>query len=95
MSRRQIPVSCNLDCGGGCPLIASLEDGRVIAITDNPLRDPHMTGCVKGFQMHRVLYSEDRLRRPLIRNGPRGSGEFRESGWDEALDLVAGGLAKV
>jgi anaerobic dimethyl sulfoxide reductase subunit A len=95
LSRRQIPVSCNLDCGGGCPLIATLEGGRVIAITDNPLRDSHMTGCVKGFQMHRVLYSEDRLRRPLIRNGPRGSGEFREASWDEALDLVAGGLAKV
>lgn len=95
MSRQQIPVSCNLDCGGGCPLLATLEEGRVIAITDSQLGDSHMTGCVKGFQMHRVLYSEDRLRRPLIGNGPRGSGEFREASWDEALDLVAERLTKV
>ena len=64
------------------------------AITDSYLGDPHMTGCVKGFQMHRVLYSEDRLRKPLIANGPKG-GEFREASWDKALDLVAERLTDV
>jgi len=27
---------------------------------------------------------------PLIRSGPKGTGEFRSATWDEALDLVAG-----
>jgi anaerobic dimethyl sulfoxide reductase subunit A len=84
-----LPVSCNLDCGGGCPLLATVEDGVVAAITDNPLGAPYMTGCIKGFQMHRVLYAPDRLKKPLIRSGPRGSGKYREANWDEALDLVA------
>ena len=95
MSRQQIPVSCNLDCGGGCPLLATIEDGKVIEINDSQLGDSHMTGCIKGFQMYRVLYSEDRLRRPLVGNGPRGSGRFREASWDEALDIVAERLTQI
>ena len=84
-----IPVSCNRDCGGGCALLAYVEDGRVVRITDNPVGGPYMSGCLRGYQMPRTLYAADRLRRPLLRSGPRGSGEYREVTWDEALDVVA------
>jgi anaerobic dimethyl sulfoxide reductase subunit A len=84
-----LPVSCNKDCGGGCPLLAHVEDGRLVKITNNPHKNHYMTGCVRGYGMTRVVYAKDRLRRPLLRTGPRGSGEFREATWDEALDLVA------
>ncbi len=90
-----IPVSCNRDCGGGCPLIAVVEDGRVTAIRDNPLRGEAMRGCVRGYQMTRTLYHPDRLRKPLLRTGTKGSGEFREIEWPEALDRVAEGLARI
>ncbi len=90
-----VPVSCDLDCGGGCPLNAHVEGGRVTRIVDNPLGGPYLSGCVKGFQMHRVLHAPDRLKRPLLRTGPRGSGEFKEVGWPEALDLVAERLTKI
>jgi anaerobic dimethyl sulfoxide reductase subunit A len=52
-----VPVSCNLDCGGACPLIAHVEDGKIVKITDNPLGGPYLSGCVKGLQMARVQYS--------------------------------------
>jgi len=32
---------------------------------------------------------------PLIRTGERGSGEFREATWEEALDHVAGELKRI
>jgi anaerobic dimethyl sulfoxide reductase subunit A len=86
--RLHFPVSCNKDCGGGCPLIAEVENGRLLRIRDNPLRPPHMTGCVRGYQMTRMVYNPERLNTPLIRNGPRGSGKFREVRWDEALQFV-------
>ncbi len=86
LDRVRFPVSCNLDCGGGCPLIATIEGGVVTQIGNNPLGAHGMTGCVRGLQMQRVLYAKDRLRRPLIRVGPRGSGDFREVGWGEALE---------
>jgi len=89
---RTLPVSCNLDCGGGCPLLATVTNGRVTSITDNPAGGPYLTGCVRGYNAHRVLYSPDRLRKPLLRAGPRGSGQFREISWCEALDRVAEGL---
>jgi len=91
----RLPVSCNKDCGAGCPLLAHVEGGRLVRITDNPLKAPHMTGCVRGYQMPRVVYAPDRLRAPLIRAGARGSGQFREASWEEALSLAAERLGDI
>lgn len=93
---KTIPVSCNKDCLAGCPLHAHVDEGgRVVKITDNPNRPPHMKGCVKGYNMHKSLYSKDRIKTPLIRTGKRGQGEFREASWEEALDKVAGMLEDI
>ncbi|NLE76995.1 MAG: molybdopterin-dependent oxidoreductase [Chloroflexi bacterium] len=91
----RIPVSCNKDCGGGCPLLAYVRDGRVERIGNNPLGGPYMAGCVKGFGMPNTLYAPDRLTRPLIRSGERGDGQFREATWEEALSLVAEKLGTI
>jgi anaerobic dimethyl sulfoxide reductase subunit A len=91
----RLPVSCNLDCGGGCPLVATVENGIVTKINNSRLGASGMTGCLKGLQMQKVLYAEDRLKRPQIRVGPRGSGQFREADWGEALDLVASKLVEI
>ncbi|MBN2552104.1 MAG: molybdopterin-dependent oxidoreductase [Spirochaetales bacterium] len=92
---QRLPVSCNKDCGAGCPLVAEVADGRLLRIRDNPLRPSHMSGCVRGYQMGRAVYHPERLRSPLVRTGPRGSGQFREVGWDEALRIVSRGLERV
>jgi anaerobic dimethyl sulfoxide reductase subunit A len=89
-------VSCNRDCGGGCPLIARVEGGRVVRISNNPAGSSwRMSGCPCGFSMPRILYAPDRLKRPLVRTGPRGSDSFRETSWDEALSIVADRLSDV
>jgi anaerobic dimethyl sulfoxide reductase subunit A len=95
MTMTSLPVSCNKDCGGGCPLLAWVEDGRIRRIGNNPAGGRFLTGCVRGYEMPRVVYAEDRVLKPLLRTGPRGSGQFREAEWPEALDLVAGRLAEV
>ena len=89
------PVACNRDCGGGCPLLATVAGGRVVRIADNPAGGQYLRGCVRGFQAWRQQQAEDRLTHPLVRTGPRGSGRFREAGWEEAIRLVAEGLARV
>lgn len=41
--------------------------------------------CARGQAGLQVTYSPDRLRRPLRRTGPRGSGQYAEVPWEEAL----------
>ncbi|MCK5198663.1 MAG: molybdopterin-dependent oxidoreductase [Spirochaetales bacterium] len=85
---KRIPVSCNKDCGAGCPLEAHVKDGQIQRITDSSYNNPLMHGCLKGFRMTDVIYNKDRISKPQISTGERGSGHFRDAGWDEALDLI-------
>jgi nitrate reductase alpha subunit len=49
-------------------------------------------GCQKGACYSKLMASPQRLRYPLERVGPRGSGNWRRLSWDEALDKVADGI---
>jgi anaerobic dimethyl sulfoxide reductase subunit A len=92
---RPLPVSCDRDCGAGCPLHAHVSGGRLVRVTDNPQAPGLMRGCIKGYRMADTVYAPDRLRSPLMRTGERGEGRFREVGWPEALDHIAGRLADI
>ena len=39
--------------------------------------------------MPSVVYNPERLKKPLLRSGTRGSGDFKEISWPEALDMIA------
>ena len=46
--------------------------------------------CARGQAGLQLTYHPDRVRNPLKRSGPRGSGEFQEIGWDDAIkELVS------
>ena len=45
--------------------------------------------CSKGLASFLGAADPDRILTPLMRVGPRGSGQWREIGWDEAIALVA------
>jgi menaquinone reductase, molybdopterin-binding-like subunit len=48
--------------------------------------------CARGHAGLQVLYHPDRITHPIKRTGARGSGEFREIGWDDAMREVASRL---
>jgi anaerobic selenocysteine-containing dehydrogenase len=83
-------TACNL-CEAICGLELTITDGSVTAIRGNPT-DPFSRGyiCPKGVALADVYDDPDRLRRPLVRRGD----DWVETGWDEALDLVADRLAE-
>jgi molybdopterin guanine dinucleotide-containing S/N-oxide reductase-like protein len=91
-----VPYFCGKDCGGdACPLLAELEGGRVCGMRRNPEAGEWISPCGKGLRAHLDHYSPYRLKRPRIRTGPRGSGQFREADWEEAASLVARKLSEI
>jgi anaerobic selenocysteine-containing dehydrogenase len=83
-------------CACRCGIRVHLKDGKVRYIEGN--RDhPVNKGvlCGKGSAGIMQHYSPARLREPLLRVGPRGSGEFKEISWDEATALAVQWLGDV
>ncbi len=83
-------------CACRCGINVHLRDGQVRYIEGN--RDhPINRGvlCAKGSAGIMQHYSPARLMKPLKRVGPRGSGEFEEISWDEALGIAADRLRRV
>ena len=82
-------------CACRCGINVHLRDGKVRYIEGNPAH-PVNRGvlCAKGAAGIMQHYSPARLRKPMLRTGERGAGEFREIEWDEALALAAGWLAE-
>ena len=95
-SADQIKTTTCYMCACRCGIRVHLKDGKVRYIDGN--RDhPVNKGviCGKGASGIMTHTSPSRLRAPLKRVGPRGSGEFEEITWDEALATATGWLADV
>ncbi|OSP54355.1 molybdopterin oxidoreductase family protein [Pseudoruegeria sp. SK021] len=80
-------------CACRCGINVHLKAGRVAYIEGNRAH-PVNKGvlCAKGSAGIMQHTSPARLRAPLKRVGPRGSGEFVEISWDEALKTAASWL---
>ncbi len=83
-------------CACRCGIKVHLKNGKVRYIEGNP-NHPVNQGvlCGKGSAGIMQQYSPAKLKKPLLRTGPRGSGEFREIEWDEALELATQWLGDV
>ncbi len=51
--------------------------------------------CARGHAGLQVTYNPDRIRFPLRRTGPRGSGQYRQVGWDEAVTELSTRLGSI
>ncbi|GAW30583.1 molybdopterin-dependent oxidoreductase [Carboxydocella sp. JDF658] len=98
-----IPTCCN-GCGGQTGILAGIRDGEVVKIkpnSENPIgvaltweefQEQKQRGgrvCLKGVHAPRQWADPERLTRPLLRKGPRGSGQWQTISWEEALALLA------
>jgi anaerobic selenocysteine-containing dehydrogenase len=83
-------------CACRCGIKVYLKDGTVKYIEGNR-HHPVNRGviCGKGASGIMQHYSPARLSKPLLRVGERGSGEFREIEWEEALRLATTWLSEV
>ena len=81
---------CGL-CSGGCGIDVRKVDNRAVKIearTDYPVNQGSI--CPIGMGGLQLLYNEqNRFTGPMKRIGPRGSGEFEETSWQEALHILS------
>ena len=88
-----VTSTCGHNCGGRCVVNAHVVDDKIVKISTDPARWtpelPPLHACARGVGQIERLYHKDRLKYPMRRTGPRGSGQFERVSWDVALDHVA------
>jgi formate dehydrogenase alpha subunit len=80
-------------CGVGCRGHVESSEGvvlRIRGVGDAAVNHGHL--CVKGRYAHAYQRSNDRLTKPMIREG---SGPLRETSWDEAIAFTARRLLEI
>ena len=82
--------ACPYDCPDTCGLLVTVDNGRAVAVAGDPAH-PYSRGriCAKMLHYERTVHSPRRLTTPLIRSGPKGSGQFTPTTWEKAIDLIA------
>jgi anaerobic selenocysteine-containing dehydrogenase len=86
------PMNCHPTL---CGMLVDVQDGELVAVRgdkDNP--DSQGFLCVRGQASRQIIGNPKRLLKPLIRDS-RSEDAWREAGWDEALDHIAGRIAAV
>jgi thiosulfate reductase/polysulfide reductase chain A len=104
-----ISTACH-HCGGTTGIKVHVVDGRVVKIEpneNNPIGVMNISTdyekfkalggrmCPKGNAATRTLYDPDRLKKPMKRVGPRGSGKWKAITWKEALEEVSKNLLSI
>ena len=85
-------TSCR-QCDTAEGIVVRVMEGRAKKIEGNvdyPINvGKHSPRCEAGLQ---ALYHPDRISSPLVRTGPRGSGEYREISWEDAIGRLTNEL---
>lgn len=86
-----VPTTC-FNCEAACGLVAYVDRDtmEIRKLEGNPFH-PGSRGrnCAKGPATINQVYDPERIFYPLKRVGPRGSGKFERTSWDEVLNTFA------
>jgi NADH-quinone oxidoreductase subunit G len=81
---------CTL-CPAQCNVSFTVRDDRVLRVLARDHKDVDDGWvCDKGRFAYQAIHADERITRPMIRDG----GELREVGWDRALDEAAAALGR-
>jgi predicted molibdopterin-dependent oxidoreductase YjgC len=79
-------------CGVGCGLYLETSGNQIVGVYSSRSHPTNVGRlCVRGWHVHEVASSPDRLKTPLLRK----NGRFQEATWDEALGFVATRLKEI
>jgi len=79
-------------CGVGCGLYLETAGNEVVGVYPS-VSHPTNAGriCVRGWHVHEIASSPNRLTRPLLKK----NGQFQEVTWEEAFDFIATRLQEI
>jgi formate dehydrogenase major subunit len=79
-------------CGVGCGLYLETKPDRIAGVYPS-VSHPANKGkiCIRGWHVHEVASSPDRLQAPLLRK----NGQLEEATWQEAFDFIASRLKEI
>ena len=80
---------CPFDCPDACGLLLEVAGDQVTGVRGDPAH-PYTRGvlCPKMAHYERTIHSPLRLSTPLLRTGPKGSGDFRAISWTAAVEII-------
>ncbi|MEM3486386.1 MAG: molybdopterin-dependent oxidoreductase [Candidatus Methanomethyliaceae archaeon] len=94
---KRVISTCPKDCYDTCAMYSYVDrSGRIVRVegrSDHGLTMGFL--CKKGQKILDWVYSSDRLKFPMRRVGPKGSGNFERISWDEALNIIIKKLKEV
>ncbi len=93
---RLLKTHCSRMDHGGCGLLVEVREGRIIKIKgdqESPISSGYI--CSKALASAERTVHPDRLTTPLLRQGPRGEGQFKPISWTEALQTIATRLNRI
>jgi anaerobic dimethyl sulfoxide reductase subunit A len=94
-----VTSTCGHNCGGRCVVNAHVKNDRIVKISTDPARwtpeMPPLHACARGVGQIERTYHPDRLKYPMRRTGPRGSGQYERISWDEAMSHVSAEMLRI
>ncbi|MEM3891227.1 MAG: molybdopterin-dependent oxidoreductase [Nitrososphaerales archaeon] len=91
---RKINTLCGI-CPSGCNVTVIVKEGRIERILPASDTTTPSSICVRGAASKEIVYSPQRLLKPLKRVGRKGEEAFEPIGWDEALSIIAKRLLEI
>ena len=87
---------CANNCKQTCRLYAHVNQGRLIMTSMNPMPEQRYNRiCLRGLSHAQRVYHPDRLKYPMKRVGNRGSGQWQQISWDEAISTISDQFSRI
>ena len=90
-TKRAMCATCDIMCS----VVTESKQGRVVRVrsSDNPIFRDNI--CMKGIVAPKGFANPNRILHPLKRVGERGSGEWEQVSWEEALNDIGSRLKRI
>ncbi|MEO6743228.1 MAG: molybdopterin oxidoreductase family protein [Caldimonas sp.] len=96
MKSATVRAACPHDCPDTCAMLVTVEDGRAVKVQGDPEHPTtHGSLCTKVSRYAERTHHPERVLHPMKRVGPKGSRQYVQVGWDEALADIATRLAAI